>query len=121
MSFSFEKACSSQISPIGPLLLGFIGHPPHIIYIDLSLDTDNVLLLARLLKRENSLRSLPMVAVTNYLSSTVVISQGLSVGISLIHIKSGDFSGIVLQPMGMIFPRESFPVLPLPKWRRNLF
>ncbi|MCY4644847.1 MAG: hypothetical protein OXB88_09540 [Bacteriovoracales bacterium] len=106
MMFLFEERDLAREESTTSLFLELVRHPPDILYVDFSVESERTLYLAELLQRENSLKHVPIIGLLNYLASDKGGVKALATGIPLVHIKSGELSNVSIQPICMVYPDE---------------
>lgn len=106
-TFEFVNRYGSGKEIYGDLFLDICHNRPLIIYIDFSVDPLDCLYLAKLIRRENSLKHIPIVGLVDYLSTDEHILETVFTGIPFTHIKSGEYFSKAYCPMYLASPEKS--------------
>jgi hypothetical protein len=80
-----------------------VTNSPTIIYIDFSLNRDAQLKLAQLITRETSLKDIPVIGLVEEKEHVI---DCLSSGVSITHVKCGEYHDVVYNPMLLAFPKS---------------
>ena len=105
--FTFNQINILQHETPELIFFDIIKHVPHIIYIDFSQMFNICFRLAKILQWENSLQSVPVVGVLDYLSAKERIAESLLSGTPFCYVKGGEFASIAIQPMYLAFPHDT--------------
>lgn len=107
-SYPAEKFEFPVISPKDPRLYQrifahLVTNNPTIIYIDFSLNRDAQLKLAQLITRETTLKNIPVIGLVEEKEH---VRDCLSSGVSITHVKCGEYHDVVYNPMLLAFPKS---------------
>ncbi len=102
--FIFSNLCKKENEKKSTFLHKISSDVPDIVYIDYSQFTDNMLLLARNLKREVSTKKCTIIGLLENLDSKKTLTSSLAMGVNLNLIKGVETTNAVHHPMTISFP-----------------
>ncbi len=101
--WTFEVLSSKDKKQYQRIFAKLVQVQPAIIYIDFSYNRDSQLKLAQLLTRENAIRKCPIIGLVEEKEH---VRDCISSGLSVTHVKGGEYHDVVYNPMLMAFPKE---------------
>jgi hypothetical protein len=107
--FEFVKLWHDEANTFQSIVVKIVKEVPNIAFLDYSASPLKMLTLARSLPRILN-RGASVIGLWDYLLGTpLLIKESNTTGIPFNHIKSGEFSDIVIQSMFLLKTEEGFP------------
>lgn len=101
--WTFEMLSSKDKKQYQRIFAKLVQVQPSIIFIDFSYNRDSQLKLAQLLTREISVRKCPIIGLVEEKEH---VRDCISSGLSVTHVKGGEYHDVVYNPMLIAFPKE---------------
>lgn len=102
--FEFETLGEKDPEKIQYIVAELLSGPvPSILYIDFSINFDEYFALCILIKRTNTLKNMPVIALIDRKEKIELAQNSLA---DVIHIKCGEQHDVVYHPYKLAFPKE---------------
>jgi len=102
--FEFSKFVVSQFTNYQVLFIKILELQPHVIYLDFSTSLAEGLKLGHMIKRENAMRSIPVVGLVE---NKERVKDGIFAGVEFIHVKCGEYHDVIYDPFLLALPKDA--------------
>ncbi len=102
--YEFIQFFFTEEKRIQQLIIDIINEDPHLIYIDFSKYTQEYLHLARLCRRVNHTRRIPLVGLHDNNTAQAVSMYAVNANVYNNHVKSGEVHDVVYDGINLLYP-----------------
>lgn len=102
--FEFHKFVVSKYLNYQYIFIEILKLEPHVIYLDFATSLAEGLKLAHMIKRENVLKSCPVVGLVEKKER---VKDGIFAGVEFIHVKCGEYHDVIYDPFLLALPKDA--------------
>ncbi|MCO4793920.1 MAG: hypothetical protein KC493_09415 [Bacteriovoracaceae bacterium] len=102
--FEFHKFESKDFPNYQHLFIDILNLQPQIIYLDFSTSLTEGLKLGHMIKRENGMKSVPVVGLVEKKEN---VKDGIFAGVEFIHVKCGEYHDVIYDPFALALPKDA--------------
>ncbi len=103
-SYEFHNIARENESEIQEIIIDIINYAPNLIYVDFSKHSEDYLHLARVIKRLNSTKKIPVVGLHENNTADTLSMYAVNANVFNNHIKSGEIHDVAYDAVNILNP-----------------